>query len=78
MFYLNRNFYQDLAKSIPIKDYKDIVTEDFEMMTNIVLPLTSKKMKEVMQNRMASYLRYYVEHRLKQFITKFTVKEVTI
>lgn len=59
-----------------LKIYREAIEHDYEMMSNIVLPVSLKKINEQKQKYMTKYLRYYVDHRLKQFSEKFKCKDV--
>lgn len=57
-----------------IECFKDILEKDYKMMANIVLPVTLKGLKQLKLKALAKYLRYYVDHRLKQFVSKINPK----
>lgn len=50
-----------------IYSFKQIIQLDFKWCNNTFLPLTSKEIYQVMQKYLAKYLRFYIQHRFKQF-----------
>jgi hypothetical protein len=52
-----------------IKYCKQILDEDYEVMSQIVLPSTLKRISQLKQSYMEKYLRYYIQRRLTKYLT---------
>ena len=53
---------------IEIKCCNEVFENDYLMMSRIVLPLTLKDIFKLRQSHTEKYLRYYVGHRLEQYM----------
>lgn len=62
-----KKFYHEAAEIMQIHCYKEVIEQDFEYISKIILPVTTKELYNLMQNSTLKYLRYYIEHRFRQF-----------
>jgi len=53
-----------------IKSCKEVIEKDYKMLEQLLLPITLKEIKKIKRTYMQKYLRYYVEHRLNQYIKR--------
>lgn len=61
---------------IQIQFYQETVDKDFERIARTVLPVTAKEVQQLKQSYLAKYLRYYVQHRLNQYMSQHKIASV--
>lgn len=59
-----------------LEQFKETLEDDWEKMENIVLPMTAKPMRQLMQSYMEKNLRHYIKKRYQSFIDSAPKKEV--
>lgn len=50
-----------------IRYYKEVLEEDYRVLSQTLLPLTLKKVAQLKQTYMEKYLRHYVKSRLAKY-----------
>jgi hypothetical protein len=60
-------FYNDNAKSMSMKDYKEVVENDYAFMSKLVLPVTTVKLKDICESYLLCHSNQDLFHNSKNY-----------